>query len=122
MLLQLVSSERDRSCAPDRGPTPAYKTRPFCPHSVADEAAIQVVSANRTVQYSMDLGSFRLVFVRGWRRLVFQAPVDAQNSRLGFCAEYGSIVEWHRSAQRDRAPADLRSTDIMKSQVAKELH
>src|SRR6266850_2185922 len=57
MSLQLVCSERDRNCAPDRGPTSACKTRPFCTYRVADEATIQAVCANRAVQYSMDLGT-----------------------------------------------------------------
>jgi hypothetical protein len=37
-------------------------------------------------------------------------------------AQYGSIAEWHLSAQRDRAPADLPSTAIVMNQLAKELH
>ena len=34
--------------------------------------------------------------------------------------QYGSIAQWHLSAQRDRAPADLRSTVAMMVRVAKE--
>jgi hypothetical protein len=64
--------------------------------------------------------SEKLAYVSGAREAVFFGDAVLRKTRHWGFAQYGHIAQRHLSAQRDRAPADLRSKVAMVL-VAKEL-